>query len=302
MAYWPARKRSCALANATVTPIDRVPASAAGAMRASWPVSAASMPSTRTCTGMPGVRRATSCVPTLPASSSRARSTMVSTCCSADTFSPGSTWRLATMPAIGASSVASRWPTRVVSSVAWAAASAARAVSTWARELSSALGEMKFCAARRSLLAWVRSAWARLARAESSMALRSAMRGASSAMSMRPSAWPALTRSPSATVSASSVPEVRARSSTVLGATSGPEKAMRSGRLARCGCTTSLARNSSGADAAAPGCLAAWAWPPGMAPGCMATQAPPATASTTTPPSATHACLRMSCPPKAARV
>ena len=37
----------------------------------------------------------------------------------------------------------------------------------------------------------------------------------------------------------------------VPGATSGPEKAMRSGRLARCGCTTSLARNSSGADAAA---------------------------------------------------
>ena len=34
------RRRSCALASATVTPIDRVPASAAGAMRASWPVSA----------------------------------------------------------------------------------------------------------------------------------------------------------------------------------------------------------------------------------------------------------------------
>ena len=40
----------------------------------------------------------------------------------------------------------------------------------------------------------------------------------------------------------------------------------------------------------------------GMLPGFIATQAPAATASTTTPPTAIHACLRMPCPPKAARV
>ena len=46
------------------TPIERVPASAAGAMRASRPATGSATPSTRTCTGMPGARRDTSCVPT----------------------------------------------------------------------------------------------------------------------------------------------------------------------------------------------------------------------------------------------
>ena len=102
------------------------------------------------------------------------------------------------------------------------------------------------------------------------------------------------------------LPGMRARSSAVLGATSGPEKAMRSGRLARWGCTTSLPRNSSGgAEAASPGLpalAAACALPATAAPGCIATQAPPAAASTTTTPKPIHAFVRMCCPPRAARV
>ncbi len=90
-AYWPARSVSLGLGNCTATPIERVPASAAGAMRASLPVSGLSTPSILSVTGMPAASRATSCVPTVPASSSRCRSTMVTTCCSAVTFSPATT-------------------------------------------------------------------------------------------------------------------------------------------------------------------------------------------------------------------
>lgn len=155
-------------------------------MRAMRPGTGCSRPSTRTCTDMPAASAATSCVPTLPANSSCRRSTRVSAGCSSVTFSPGTTWRLATMPAIGAISVPSRKPTRVVSSEAWAALSAARAVSSCAREFSSAMGDMNDCDADRSLDAWVRSAWTSVARADSRLACRSATRLPSSASSMRP--------------------------------------------------------------------------------------------------------------------
>ena len=47
-AYWPARSRSPGFASSIVTPIDRVPASAAGAMRASLPATFSATPSTET--------------------------------------------------------------------------------------------------------------------------------------------------------------------------------------------------------------------------------------------------------------
>ena len=228
---------------------------------------------------MPGARRATSWVPTLPASSSVPMSTKVSTCCSTASFSPGSTWRLATMPAIGAIRLASRCATSVVASAAWAAASAARAVSRVARELSSAVPEMKFCSAKRSLLAWLRSACSKVARADSRLAPRSAIRLPRSAMSMRPSNWPARTLAPSTTSRLSKVPEALERSTAVLGATSGPENSMSCGRLTRLGRSTSLARKSSGADAAASGDLAACAEP--ADPRCFNQTAPPANAANT---------------------
>ena len=52
-AYWPARIVSFGFCSCTATPMARVPASAAGAMRASLPSSGLSMPSIRSVTGMP---------------------------------------------------------------------------------------------------------------------------------------------------------------------------------------------------------------------------------------------------------
>ena len=125
-----------------ITPIERVPGSAAGAMRSSLPATGAATPSTCTSTAMPGRSDETSCVPTLPASSSRARSTIVITFCSMLSFSPGSTWRLATTPEIGATNSASRRLIRLVPSCAWAAANCARADSSAAPLASSAVPEM----------------------------------------------------------------------------------------------------------------------------------------------------------------
>ena len=51
MAYWPARNCSLRLSSDTTTPIERVPASAAGAMRSIRPVTGCAAPSTVTCTG-----------------------------------------------------------------------------------------------------------------------------------------------------------------------------------------------------------------------------------------------------------
>ena len=62
----------------------------------------------------------------------------------------------------------------------------------------------------------------------------------------RPSACPAVTRLPSATVSASSVPPALARTIAVWGATSGPENSTTAGICAMAGCTTSRLMNSSG--------------------------------------------------------
>ena len=205
------------------------------------------------------------------------------------------------MPEMGASKVPSRRLILVVSSEAWAALRLALAVSIAARELSSAMPEMNCCAARRSLLAWLRSACTRLARIDSRLALRSATRLARSASSMRPSTWPACTRLPSATVSASSVPPALARTMAVCGATSGPENSTTPGRRASVGCTTSRLTNSSGTS----GFLspfsdlpdAAWLAPLSAAPAGLnaprptAKPAPAKTATATPPPS--HHCFFM---------
>ena len=150
--------------------------------------------------------------------------------CSALTFSPGTTWRLPTIPGIGTASVASRMPTRVEASCACADLSAARAASTRACEVCSAVGEMKFCAARPTLAVFWRSASTSAACADSTSAARSAARLCRSARSISPITWPALTRLPSTTPSDSSVPAALARTMAVRGATSGPENSSVSGR------------------------------------------------------------------------
>jgi len=301
-----------------VTPMLRVPGSAAGAMRAMRPATGRATPSTCTSTGMPAAMRPTSWVPTLPASSRRARSTMLKSCCSGLTFSPGTAYRLATMPAMGACRLASRRPTRVVSSAACAALSWARAVSSAERELSSAMVDMNCCAARRSLLACARSACSSVARADSSCAPRSATRLARSASSMRPISCPARTRLPSATSSSSSVPPALARTIAVCGATSAPENSTTPGRRASVGCTTSRAANSSATSGLPspglpspglplPGAEADWAItaPTAAPPGTFSkpvVHARPAPATTARPrPPVHHHLLRMFLSPRLGR-
>ena len=182
----------------------------------------------------------------MPASSSDDRSTTVTICCSALTFSPGTTWRLPTMPEIGTDSVASRMPTRIEASCACADLSWARAASRRACDVCSAVGEMKFCAARPTLAVFWRSASTSAACADSTSAARSAARLCISARSITPITWPALTRLPSATLSESSVPAALARTTAVRGATSGPENSSVSGSRAATGRATSAATNSSG--------------------------------------------------------
>ena len=276
------------LSSVSVTPIERVPGSAAGAMRAMRAVTGSSLPSTLTCTVMPGESLPTSCVPTRPASSSLDRSTMVSTCCSAATFSPGSVCRLATMPSIGEISAAWRSSTSLVPSCACADSIWPRADSSCARELSSAVGAMKFCEARPWLALYWRSDCSYMARADSTLALRSATLWRSSSRSSWPSDWPALTRLPSPTVRRSRLPEALARTITVLGATSGPENSIRPGIGAIVGLMTSPAWNSRAGLAAS--FFAAGALLPLVA----YTPAPPARTATATPPN--HHCLRMISP------
>ena len=232
-----------------ITAMDRVPASAAGAMRAILPATACATPSTLTCTAMPGLSCETSCVPTLPASSSLARSTMVSTVCSMLSFSPGTTWRFDTTPAIGATRAASRRLTRLVLSCICDAVSCARAVSSAAALTSRPLDEMNCWSAKRLFDSCWRSTWASWARADPRAASRSATRLVNSARSTVPSFCPALTRLPSATLSDSRVPGALARTTAVPGATSGPENSMTLARDTSCGFTTSAALNSSATSA-----------------------------------------------------
>jgi hypothetical protein len=205
-AYWPARRVSFGLGSSMVTPIERVPGSAAGAMRAMRPATGCATPSTCTCTGMPGARRATSCVPTSagqfePGQVDDGQHLLLGA--AASRRAPRGAWRRCRRWAPPAPRRAGRcgWCRRGQRGVD----GGARGVDRGA-ELSSAIGEMNCCAASRSLDAWVRSACASVARALSTLALRSARRLVCSARSMRPSVWPAATRLPSATFSASSVP------------------------------------------------------------------------------------------------
>ena len=131
-------------------------------------------------------------------------------------------------------------------SCACADLSCARAASRRACEVCSAVGEMKFCAARPTLAVFWRSASTSVACADSTSAARSAARLCRSARSIAPITWPALTRLPSATLSESSVPAALARTTAVRGATSGPENSIVSGMRASTGRATSAATNSSG--------------------------------------------------------
>jgi hypothetical protein len=115
---------------------------------------------------------------------------MVSSSCSAATFSPGSAWRLETMPLMGATRAASRSWMRAVSTWARAALYWALALSSEAREFSSAIGEMNFCSASPRLESWLRWAWASRALAASAWAVFSFRRALSSARSMTPSDSP----------------------------------------------------------------------------------------------------------------
>ena len=72
-----------------------------------------------------------------------------------------------------------------------------------------------------------------------------ALRLISSARSMWPSGWPALTREPSCTAKPTNVPAALARTIAVSGATSGPENSMVAGIAVHSGRTTSRASNSS---------------------------------------------------------
>ena len=80
-----------------------------------------------------------------------------------------------------------------------------------------------------------------------------------SALSMLPSNWPARTRLPSATASASRVPAVLARTTAVCGATSGPENSIVEGIVTSSGATTSRWTNSSVTSALPSLSFLAWA-------------------------------------------
>ena len=158
-------------------------------------------PSTRTCDRLARRAAATprACRP-MPASSSDARSTIVSTCCSALTFSPGTTWRLPTMPEIGASKrrLARRRRAR--------RASCACADLSWARAASSAGLRGLQRGRRDEVLRRQADVGGVLALGLDQRGLRRldhrralATRLCRSARSISPITWPALTRLPSAT-------------------------------------------------------------------------------------------------------
>ena len=184
------------------------------------------------------------------------------------------------MPEIGTASVASRRPTFDIASCACADFSCARAASRRACDVCSAVGEMKFCAARPTLAVCWRSASSRVACADSTSAARSAARLCRSVRSIAPISWPALTRLPSATVSESSVPAALARMTAVRGATSGPENSIVTGSRASTGRATSDVTNSSGTA-----CLSLSLSPPKIPAFDSAASASPVTMSAPTTPS-----------------
>ena len=192
--------------------------------------------------------RPPACRPT-PGSSSVVRSTTVTICCSALTFSPGTTWRLPTMPEIGTASVASRMPSarrgelrlRRLELRPGGVEAGLRGLQRRRRdEVLRGQPLVGRCSAARPRPAWPA--------ADSTPAARSAARLCRSARSIAPITCPALTRLPSATLSESSVPAALARTMAVRGATSGPENSIVSGMRASFGWVTSAATNWSGDD------------------------------------------------------
>ena len=200
------------------------------------------------------------------------------------------------MPLIGAISEASRSAMRAESSAASAAATCALALSSDDLEFSSAIGEMNLSLARPMLDSCVRWACARVVLTAARLAVRSATLVCSSLMSMRPSSSPALTRWPSWTLSASSVPVALERTMAVLGATSGPENSTTCGNATCNGLAASVAVKSSGTSlAAASGALAAIAALAGIAAAPLpALIAKPAPIATTIAATANTKRLRMS--------
>ena len=115
------------------------------------------------------------------------------------TFSPGCAWRLATTPAIGAMTSASRSAFSAILTCASMLLTFPFATSRPDCELSNAVCEMNFSFSSLRLDARVFSASAICARALSSAPWRSSSLASRSAVSIRPRSWPARTDSPSRT-------------------------------------------------------------------------------------------------------
>jgi hypothetical protein len=124
---------------------------------------------------------------------------------------------------------------RETESCACADLSWARAASSRACEVCSAVEEMKFCAARPTLAVCWRSASSSVAWADSTIAERSLTRVCRSERSISPIDWPALTRLPSPTASDSSVPGALARRPRCAAPPAGPENSTTSGIFASTG-------------------------------------------------------------------
>ena len=131
---------------------------------------------------------------------------MVTSGDSTATFSPGCTWRLATMPDSGAVAMASFSAFRA----SWTCASIDFTLP-WATlnedsALSNAFCEMNLSFSRRVFIVRVFSASASCALALSSAPTRSINFESRSVVSMRTSSWPAFTVSPSRTVTSRTSP------------------------------------------------------------------------------------------------
>jgi hypothetical protein len=213
-------------------------------MRATRAVTGAAMPSTCKVALRPISSAATSSGAIAASSSRRDRSTISISFASIATRSPGCTMRCATRPLIGAVSTESARALRASSTAACAEPSVARAPASVEIEVSSAVGEMKPCATSARLFSSARCAISSWARVDD--AVWSAWRSfqSSSAVSSRPRTWPALTASPSRTVSCFTSAATLARTTALLTAFSPPEMSSVRGRSSRRATTTSFGARS----------------------------------------------------------
>ena len=156
---------------------------------------------------------------------------MVTSGASKGTFSPGWTWRLATVPDKGAVTTASRSALRA----SWTCASLDLSVPWLTERLLSALSyavcEMKFCLSSARFCARVFSARASCARLDSSAPMRSVSFASRSAVSKRAIVCPARTVSPSRTMTWRSSPDTFDRTVVWLTGCRAPEPAASAQRV-----------------------------------------------------------------------